>query len=69
MKVKVNLDTCNKKIRGTIELVEQGEMCDTSLYYLLRNCEGVGDTTIQRLTKFFKDNRVKLIEYARSDIY
>ena len=37
MKVKVNLDTCNKKIRGTIELVEQGEMCDTSLYYLLKN--------------------------------
>ncbi len=44
-------------------------MGDTSLYYLLRNCEGIGDTTIQRLTEFFKENRVKLIEYARTDIY
>ena len=65
MKIKVNLDTCNKKIRGTIELVKQGEMSDTSLYYLLKDCEGIGDTMIQRLTKFFKENRVKLIEYAR----
>ena len=58
MKIKVNLNTHADEIRGTIELVEQGEMGDTSLYYLLKNCEGVGDTTIQRLTEFFKENRV-----------
>lgn len=69
MKIKVNLDTYDNQIEGTIELVDQGELNDTSLYYLLRNCEGIGDTTIQRLTQFFKDNRVKLIEYARADIY
>jgi hypothetical protein len=67
MKIKVNLDTYDNQIEGTIELVDQGELNDTSLYYLLRNCEGIGDTTIQRLTQFFKDNRVKLIEYARID--
>jgi hypothetical protein len=65
MKVKVNLDTCNKKIRGTIELVEQGELNDTSLSYLLKHCEGIGSTATLRLIKFFKDNRIKLIEYAR----
>ena len=69
MKIKVNLNTHADKIRGTIELVDQCELNDTSLYYLLKNCEGVGDTTIQRLTEFFKENRVKLIEYARTDIY
>ena len=61
MKIKVNLNTDNKRIEGTIELVDQFQLNDTTLYYLLRDCEGIGDTMIQRLTKFFKDNRVKII--------
>ena len=30
MKIKVNLDTYDNQIEGTIELVDQGELNDTS---------------------------------------
>jgi len=65
MKIKVNLNTHADKIRGTIELVDQCELNDTSLSYLLKHCEGIGPTATLRLIQFFKDNRIKLIEYAR----
>ena len=65
MKVKVHLEHSKYRTEGTIELVDECELNDTSLSYLLKHCEGIGPTATLRLIQFFKDNRIKLIENAR----